>query len=130
MSSSSTDAPQSEIFDSLPYYDNDLELFPILKQKVEQELAREPKPPPTLHPKVPPPPKLFAVRKKKFRSVIDNILNIGHRTIRCLKLNSFVSNHGSLCPSWILSDINFQRQLPYPRLMKNGTRRYKTPKLN
>ena len=58
-----TDAPPVEIFDSLPYYDNDLELFPILKQKVEQEFAREPKPPQTLHPRVPPQPKLFAVRE-------------------------------------------------------------------
>jgi len=55
--------PQPEIFDSLPYYDNDLELYPILKQKVEQELARQPKPPQTLHPLVPPAPKLFAVRE-------------------------------------------------------------------
>jgi hypothetical protein len=58
----SSPPPPAEIFDSLPYYDNDLELHPILKQKVEQELAREPKPPQTLHPRVPPPAKLFAVR--------------------------------------------------------------------
>lgn len=51
-----------EIFDSLPYYDDDLEKFPILKQKVEQELARESKPPQTLHPRVPPTVTLFAVR--------------------------------------------------------------------
>jgi len=51
-----------EIFDSLPYYDDDLEKFPILKQKVEQELAREPKPPQTLHPRAPPTVTLFAVR--------------------------------------------------------------------
>jgi pre-mRNA-splicing factor SPF27 len=50
----------SEIFDSLPYYDDDLEKYPILKQKVEQELAREPKPPQALHPRVPPPITLFA----------------------------------------------------------------------
>jgi hypothetical protein len=53
-----------EIFDSLPYYDDDLEKFPILRQKVEQELAREPKPPQTLHPRVPPPVTLFAVRAR------------------------------------------------------------------
>jgi len=55
-------AGASEIFDSLPYYDDDLEKYPILKQKVEQELAREPKPPQALHPRVPPPITLFAVR--------------------------------------------------------------------
>src|ERR1700733_13142109 len=54
-------APPNEIFDSLPYYDNELEIYPILKQKVEQELAREPKPPQTFYPRVPPEPILFAV---------------------------------------------------------------------
>ncbi|KAG7099487.1 hypothetical protein E1B28_001334 [Marasmius oreades] len=49
-----------QIFDSLPYYDKELELYPQLKQKVEQELARQPKPPSTLHPRVPPPFELFA----------------------------------------------------------------------
>jgi len=49
-----------EIFDSLPYYDNDLEIYPALKQKVEQELARETKHiPQTLHPGIPPPITLF-----------------------------------------------------------------------
>ena len=48
------------IFDSLPYYDNDLERYPILKEKVEKELAKEAKPQ-GIHPRVPPPPKLFAV---------------------------------------------------------------------
>ncbi|KAI0359142.1 breast carcinoma amplified sequence 2 [Trametes cingulata] len=62
MSSSVTngDAQPSAIFDSLPYYDNELEQYPILKEKVEKELAREGKPPQTLHPRVPPPPTLFA----------------------------------------------------------------------
>jgi len=49
------------LLDSLPYYDNDLERYPILKEKVERELAREPKPPPSLHPLVPPPFELFEV---------------------------------------------------------------------
>jgi pre-mRNA-splicing factor SPF27 len=66
MSSTETEAPRAEIFDSLPYYDNDLELHPNLKQKVEQELAREPKPPQTLHPRVPSPITLFAVRVQGF----------------------------------------------------------------
>jgi hypothetical protein len=63
MSSAALDQSASEeIFDSLPYYDNDLERFPALKQKVEQELAREPKPPTTLHPKLQPAYELFTVR--------------------------------------------------------------------
>jgi pre-mRNA-splicing factor SPF27 len=54
---------QNEIFDSLPYYDDDLQKFPILQQKVEQELARQAKPPSTLHPRVPPPFEPFSVRE-------------------------------------------------------------------
>ncbi|KAH9921985.1 breast carcinoma amplified sequence 2 [Epithele typhae] len=53
---------QQIIFDSLPYYDNELEQYPILKEKVERELAREGRPPQALHPKVPPEPTLFAGR--------------------------------------------------------------------
>ncbi|KAF9073852.1 Pre-mRNA-splicing factor SPF27 [Rhodocollybia butyracea] len=49
-----------EIFDSLPYYDDDLLKFPFLKEKVDEELARQPKPPSTLHPRVPPPYQLFS----------------------------------------------------------------------
>ncbi|KAF8559319.1 breast carcinoma amplified sequence 2 [Imleria badia] len=50
---------ETAVFDSLPYYDNDLELYPILKEKVDKELAREPKPPQTIHPRVAPPLELF-----------------------------------------------------------------------
>ncbi|KAF7306641.1 hypothetical protein MIND_00455600 [Mycena indigotica] len=50
----------NQLFDSLPYYDNDLDQFPGLKEKVDREFGREPKPPATLHPRVPPPPSLFA----------------------------------------------------------------------
>ncbi|KZT19376.1 breast carcinoma amplified sequence 2 [Neolentinus lepideus HHB14362 ss-1] len=51
----------SEIFDSLPYYDNDLEQYPHLKQKVEQELAWEAgATPQELHPMVHPPFELFS----------------------------------------------------------------------
>ena len=58
------DSQPSIIFDSLPYYDNELEQYPILKERVEKELAREGKPPQTLHLKVPPEPTLFAVRAR------------------------------------------------------------------
>ncbi|KAL1952213.1 hypothetical protein VTO73DRAFT_1362 [Trametes versicolor] len=54
------DSHPPAIFDSLPYYDNELELYPVLKEKVEREFAREGKPPQTLHPGVPPAPTLFA----------------------------------------------------------------------
>ena len=49
------------IFDSLPYYDNDLEQYRELKQKVDKELAKESKPPSDLHPNVPPAADLFTV---------------------------------------------------------------------
>ncbi|KAI0702471.1 breast carcinoma amplified sequence 2 [Cytidiella melzeri] len=48
------------IFDSLPYYDNDLERDPSLKEKAERLIARELKPHKELHPRVPPPLELFA----------------------------------------------------------------------
>lgn len=50
------------IFDSLPYYDNELEQNPFLREKVEKELAREAKPSQAIHPRVPPPVELFSVR--------------------------------------------------------------------
>jgi pre-mRNA-splicing factor SPF27 len=53
----------SEIFDSLPYYDDDLQKFPALKAKVQEEIARELKESQTLHPRVPPAVELFAVRE-------------------------------------------------------------------
>ncbi|KAF8528063.1 breast carcinoma amplified sequence 2 [Hysterangium stoloniferum] len=50
----------TELLDSLPYYDNDLDVHPQLRRKVEAELARVPKPiPGVLHPKVSPPISLF-----------------------------------------------------------------------
>ncbi len=55
--SAETDAPLVEIFDSLPYYDDDLQKYPYLREKVEQELARELKASQTLHPRVPRPKK-------------------------------------------------------------------------
>lgn len=54
------------IFDSLPYYDNDLERDPGLKEKAERLIARELKPQQGLHPRVPPPIVLFAVRHIDF----------------------------------------------------------------
>ncbi|KLO20525.1 breast carcinoma amplified sequence 2 [Schizopora paradoxa] len=52
---------QEDIIDSLPYYDNDLEKYPHLRTKVEQEINRELKqiPQQSLHPRVPPPVTLF-----------------------------------------------------------------------
>lgn len=58
-------ATTDDYLDSLPYYDDDLQKFPYLRQKVDQELARELKKmnQGELHPKVPPPVELFTVRE-------------------------------------------------------------------
>lgn len=55
-------AETAELLESLPYYDDDLEQYPWLKEKVDREFARQPKPPATLHPRVPPAYELFTVR--------------------------------------------------------------------
>lgn len=49
------------IFDSLPYYDNDLERDSGLKEKAERLIAREMKPQKDLHPRVPSSIPVFAV---------------------------------------------------------------------
>jgi len=51
------------VFDSLPYYDDDLETHPILREKVQHELAVETQKiqQEALHPRVPPPIDLFVV---------------------------------------------------------------------
>ncbi|KAK2462060.1 hypothetical protein APHAL10511_006523 [Amanita phalloides] len=42
----------ADLLDSLPYYDDDLQKYPILKEKVDYELSKEGKPPSGLHPRV------------------------------------------------------------------------------
>ncbi|TCD70077.1 hypothetical protein EIP91_005059 [Steccherinum ochraceum] len=62
MSSEDSQTQQgSAIFDSLPYYDNDLERDPSLKDKAERLIAKElGTQPEALHPRVPPPITSFA----------------------------------------------------------------------
>lgn len=69
MSSEDSQTPQgSAIFDSLPYYDNDLERDSSLKDKAEKLIAKElGKQPEALHPRVPPPINIFAVRARTIR---------------------------------------------------------------
>lgn len=83
------------IFDSLPYYDNDLERYPILREKVEKELAREARPQ-GIHPKVPPPPKLFAVSPFSVPLSENRCPELPHsRIVLCWKLNLRGSKHTS-----------------------------------
>lgn len=74
--STETDTPYTEIFDSLPYYDDDLQKYPHLKEKVDHELARELKAPQTLHPRVPPTVELFAVREHECSIVPASYLDL------------------------------------------------------
>ncbi|KAJ3500312.1 hypothetical protein NLJ89_g9856 [Agrocybe chaxingu] len=68
-----TTAPP-EIFDSLPYYDDDLTKYPHLQELVERELAREPSAPQTLHPRVPPlvEPVITPLLKAELERVANN----------------------------------------------------------
>ena len=50
-----------EIFDSLPYFDKDLETLPELRDKVDSEIAKEMGRRDVIHPKVPPEFELFKV---------------------------------------------------------------------
>lgn len=66
-------AQQNDILDSLPYFDDDLQKYPFLKDKVEEEIARElGKVPATLHPGVPPEVELFTVSVHNVQSVFIN----------------------------------------------------------
>lgn len=58
----------SEIFDSLPYYDDDLDQDPLLQELVQKEIAKEPKPSSEPHPNLPPAFELFTVRSLPFVS--------------------------------------------------------------
>lgn len=66
----------SDLLDSLPYYDNELELDPSLRQKVEQAIKRELKITEPLHPRVPPPFELFEVKYANFTSAIHHAYSI------------------------------------------------------
>ena len=65
------------LFDSLPYYDNDLEIHPILREKVQHELAVETQKvhQEALHPRVPPPIDLFVVSPSDKQSQLFRALN-------------------------------------------------------
>jgi Breast carcinoma amplified sequence 2 (BCAS2) len=71
------------LFDSLPYYDNDLEIHPILREKVQHELAVETQKiqQETLHPRVPPPVELFVVSLSNARHGYSKLLACFFRTI-------------------------------------------------
>lgn len=66
------------MFDSLPYYDNDLEMHPILREKVQHEVAVETQKiqQEALHPRVPSPKGLFVVSLPNEQSQLSQNLSI------------------------------------------------------
>ena len=72
MSGEEEQTQQTIIFDSLPYYDNDLERDVSLKEKAERLIARELKPHKELHPKVPPPLNLFSVSSRILLLIVSD----------------------------------------------------------
>jgi pre-mRNA-splicing factor SPF27 len=86
-----------EIYDSLPYYDNDLEQYPNLKEVVEREFATVSKPPTTLHPKVPPEALLFTVRQITFYLIEPLLSKLGFQNNPLLAAElKRVENHEAL----------------------------------
>ena len=71
------DENPAPLFDSLPYYDNDLEIHPILREKVQHELAVETQKvhQEALHPRVPPSIELFVVSPSNEQSQLFRALN-------------------------------------------------------
>ena len=69
-------AQVTAIIDSLPYYDNDLERDPSLKERAEKLIQKELKQQQQqgLHPRVPPPPTLFSVRAHNSSVFVDCVL--------------------------------------------------------
>jgi len=57
-------ANYSELFESLPYHDDELSKYPYLEALVDKELARELKAPQTLHPSIPPLIEPFSVSER------------------------------------------------------------------
>ena len=95
------------LFDSLPYYDNDLERDPSLKEKAERLIAREMQPQKELHPRVPPPRELFVVRL----AVLFNALFLNIMATVCVE-EPTAASRARTCGS--TSATTTIRQLPLP----------------
>ncbi|KAL5534572.1 hypothetical protein ACEPAG_1035 [Sanghuangporus baumii] len=113
---------QPEIFDSLPYYDNDLDVHPALKQKVEAELARESRNnPQTLHPRVPPPLELFS-RNPLLKAELERVES--HQPIPPLDTIRYQLPAPTKTPAtdedWQAALKNAKAQLEHQRIRQNN----------
>ncbi|KAL5518638.1 hypothetical protein ACEPAH_321 [Sanghuangporus vaninii] len=113
---------QLEIFDSLPYYDNDLDVHPTLKQKVEAELAGESRNiPQTLHPKVPPPLELFS-RNPLLKAELERVES--HQPIPPLDTVRYQLPAPTKTPAtdedWQAALKNAKAQLEHQRIRQNN----------
>ncbi|KAL5535206.1 hypothetical protein ACEPAF_3300 [Sanghuangporus sanghuang] len=113
---------QLEIFDSLPYYDNDLDVHPTLKQKVEAELAGESRNiPQTLHPKVPPPLELFS-RNPLLKAELERVES--HQPIPPLDTVRYQLPAPTKTPAtdedWQAALKNAKSQLEHQRIRQNN----------
>jgi Breast carcinoma amplified sequence 2 (BCAS2) len=77
------DEQPAPLFDSLPYYDDDLETHPILREKVQHEVAVETQKiqQEALHPRVPPPKDLFVVSPSRIITVVPKSQYVFFRII-------------------------------------------------
>ncbi|OCB85240.1 breast carcinoma amplified sequence 2 [Sanghuangporus baumii] len=122
MSFGTDDDQQLEIFDSLPYYDNDLDVHPTLKQKVEAELAGESRNiPQTLHPKVPPPLELFS-RNPLLKAELERVES--HQPIPPLDTVRYQLPAPTKTPAtdedWQAALKNAKSQLEHQRIRQNN----------
>ncbi|KAI0005451.1 breast carcinoma amplified sequence 2 [Russula compacta] len=111
------------LFDSLPYYDNDLEIHPILREKVQHELAVETQKiqQEVLHPRVPPPLDLF-VNNPLLAAELDRV---GKRqTLAAIDTSRYQLTVSSTTPSsdeeWRLALDGVHAQLEHQRIRHNN----------
>ncbi|KAJ7597635.1 Pre-mRNA-splicing factor SPF27 [Mycena floridula] len=111
----------SEIFDSLPYYDNDIDISPLLKQKVEQELGRQLKPPAGLHPNIPPPFELFT-KNPLLKAELERVES--HQPLAVLDATRFQLPGPSSTPGtdeeWKAALQNARAQLEHQRIRQTN----------
>jgi len=123
MSIEETESLQSTgIFDSLPYYDNDYERDPSLKDKAERLIAKEVKPGQGLHPRVPPPATLFSTNLL-LQSELTRIES--HQPLNAIDTSRYqlpapISSPGSI-EEWQAALKNAQAQLEHQRLRHANT---------
>ena len=103
--------PAPQLFDSLPYYDNDLETHPILREKVQHELAVETQKiqQETLHPRIPPPVELFVVspsNDQRSTQVISQTV-LSEQSSPCRRISACCSTQASRCSRYVSLPVGY-----------------------